>query len=74
MRWVLASPAFHRVHHSPDPRLYDTNFAGTFPVWDLLFGTAAAGEDRQAGLQSGSWSTASTLRESGHAHVSDQVG
>ena len=38
--WVLASPAFHRTHHSADPREYDTNFAGTFPVWDLLFGTA----------------------------------
>lgn len=38
--WVLASPAFHRTHHSADPQEHDTNFAGTFPVWDLLFGTA----------------------------------
>jgi sterol desaturase/sphingolipid hydroxylase (fatty acid hydroxylase superfamily) len=37
--FVLASPAFHRVHHSADRRLHDTNFAGTFPVWDLMFGT-----------------------------------
>jgi sterol desaturase/sphingolipid hydroxylase (fatty acid hydroxylase superfamily) len=36
---VLASPDFHAVHHSADPRQYDTNFAGTFPVWDVLFGT-----------------------------------
>lgn len=42
----LASPAFHRVHHGADPRLYDTNFAGTFPLWDVLFGT-------QAGVGSG---------------------
>jgi sterol desaturase/sphingolipid hydroxylase (fatty acid hydroxylase superfamily) len=39
---VLASPVFHGVHHSADPRHYDTNFAGTFPVWDMLFGTAAS--------------------------------
>lgn len=38
---VLASPAFHAVHHSADARLYDTNFAGTFPLWDVLFGTHA---------------------------------
>lgn len=38
--WVLASPEFHRTHHGADPADYDTNFAGTFPVWDLLFGTA----------------------------------
>ena len=36
---VLASPAFHAVHHSADPREYDTHFAGTFPLWDALFGT-----------------------------------
>lgn len=38
---VLASPVFHGVHHSADPRDYDTNFAGTFPLWDVLFGTAS---------------------------------
>ena len=39
---VLASPSFHAVHHSADPRQYDSNFAGTFPLWDLLFGSLAA--------------------------------
>ena len=41
LEWVVATPAFHRVHHSADPAHHDRNFAGTFPVWDLLFGTAA---------------------------------
>lgn len=36
----LASPVFHARHHSADPRDYDTNFAGTFPLWDLLFVTS----------------------------------
>lgn len=40
----LASPVFHAVHHSADPRHYDQNFAGTFPVWDWLFGTSLAGK------------------------------
>lgn len=39
---VLASPVFHCVHHSSNPRAYDTNFAGTFPLWDVLFRTSRA--------------------------------
>ena len=38
-RYVLASPVFHRWHHSSDPRVRDRNFAPTFPVLDLMFGT-----------------------------------
>jgi sterol desaturase/sphingolipid hydroxylase (fatty acid hydroxylase superfamily) len=39
LRYVLASPAFHRWHHTSEERGLDRNFAGLFPVWDLLFGT-----------------------------------
>jgi sterol desaturase/sphingolipid hydroxylase (fatty acid hydroxylase superfamily) len=38
-RYVLASPVFHRWHHTSPAEGGDKNFAGTFPVWDLLFGT-----------------------------------
>jgi sterol desaturase/sphingolipid hydroxylase (fatty acid hydroxylase superfamily) len=38
-RFVLASPVFHRWHHASDPAIHDKNFAPTFPVLDLLFGT-----------------------------------
>ena len=38
-RYVLATPVFHRWHHTSRAEGGDTNFAGTFPVWDLLFGT-----------------------------------
>ncbi|MCB9665827.1 MAG: sterol desaturase family protein [Alphaproteobacteria bacterium] len=37
LRHVLASPAFHRWHHAPEPGL--RNLAGLLPVWDLLGGT-----------------------------------
>jgi sterol desaturase/sphingolipid hydroxylase (fatty acid hydroxylase superfamily) len=39
LRHVVASPLFHRWHHSDDPEAIDVNFAGLFPAFDLLFGT-----------------------------------
>lgn len=39
LRYVLASPVFHRWHHAADKAAYDKNFAPTFPFIDLLFGT-----------------------------------
>ena len=38
-RYVLASPVFHRWHHTAAERGGSKNFAGTFPIFDLLFGT-----------------------------------
>ena len=39
LRYVAASPVFHRWHHSADPACQARNFAPMLPVWDLLFGT-----------------------------------
>ncbi|HWF77756.1 MAG TPA: sterol desaturase family protein [Caulobacteraceae bacterium] len=39
LRYVIASPVFHRWHHVKDPKVHDRNFAPTFPVLDLMFGT-----------------------------------
>jgi sterol desaturase/sphingolipid hydroxylase (fatty acid hydroxylase superfamily) len=39
LRKVIASPVFHRWHHSREPEALDKNFAGLLPLWDLLFGT-----------------------------------
>lgn len=36
---VFISPAQHQVHHSVDPRHYDTNFGHILSCWDGLFGT-----------------------------------
>jgi sterol desaturase/sphingolipid hydroxylase (fatty acid hydroxylase superfamily) len=38
-RYVLATPVFHRWHHTSLEQGGNTNFAGTFPFWDILFGT-----------------------------------
>jgi sterol desaturase/sphingolipid hydroxylase (fatty acid hydroxylase superfamily) len=39
LRAVLASPRFHRWHHTGESEARDKNFAGILPLWDILFGT-----------------------------------
>jgi sterol desaturase/sphingolipid hydroxylase (fatty acid hydroxylase superfamily) len=39
LRYVLASPVFHRWHHTSVKEGGDRNFASTFPLLDLAFGT-----------------------------------
>jgi sterol desaturase/sphingolipid hydroxylase (fatty acid hydroxylase superfamily) len=39
LRYILVSPAYHRWHHTSEVEGIDRNFAGIFPVWDILFGT-----------------------------------
>ncbi len=38
-RYVFASPVFHRWHHSNEEEALDKNFAPTFPLLDVMFGT-----------------------------------
>ncbi len=38
-KYVIAGPVFHRWHHTAADRGGSSNFAGTFPIWDILFGT-----------------------------------
>lgn len=47
LRYVLASPAFHRWHHTAEGEGLDKNFAGLFPAFDALFGTLYMPRDRQ---------------------------
>lgn len=39
LRYVIATPAFHRWHHAAEDEGLNRNFAGLFPLFDLLFGT-----------------------------------
>jgi sterol desaturase/sphingolipid hydroxylase (fatty acid hydroxylase superfamily) len=39
LRYVFASPVFHRWHHTVEAEGLDKNFAPTFPILDVLFGT-----------------------------------
>lgn len=36
---VFITPTHHRVHHLNEKRYADTNYGGTFVIWDKLFGT-----------------------------------
>ncbi len=47
LRYVIASPAFHRWHHSCEPQAMGKNLAGFLPVWDWLFGTLYLPKGRQ---------------------------
>jgi sterol desaturase/sphingolipid hydroxylase (fatty acid hydroxylase superfamily) len=47
MGYLVASPAFHRWHHTKEPEAIDKNFAGLLPMWDLLFGTFYLPKDRR---------------------------
>jgi sterol desaturase/sphingolipid hydroxylase (fatty acid hydroxylase superfamily) len=38
-KYVIAGPVFHRWHHTAVERGGERNFAATFPVLDLMFGT-----------------------------------
>jgi sterol desaturase/sphingolipid hydroxylase (fatty acid hydroxylase superfamily) len=39
LRYVFSSPVFHRWHHTTQAEGLNKNFASTFPILDLMFGT-----------------------------------
>ena len=45
LEWVINTPSHHRVHHGRNPKYIDKNHAGTFIVWDRLFGTFQVEEE-----------------------------
>ncbi len=47
LRYVFASPVFHRWHHTAQEEGLDKNFAPTFPFLDVLFGTFYMPRDRK---------------------------
>ena len=53
-RWLLVTPAMHRVHHSQARAEQDSNFGFNLAWWDRIFGTyraeAAAGTQMRFGL------------------------
>jgi sterol desaturase/sphingolipid hydroxylase (fatty acid hydroxylase superfamily) len=39
LRYVLATPQSHRIHHSTEPGHQNKNFGALFSIWDFAFGT-----------------------------------
>lgn len=63
---IFITPWHHRVHHLNERRYADTNYGGTFILWDRLFGTLCAMPPSQMtayGVK-GSQLSANPLRES----------
>jgi sterol desaturase/sphingolipid hydroxylase (fatty acid hydroxylase superfamily) len=50
MRWLIATPNMHRVHHSTCRSETDSNYANFLTVWDRLFGTYRAPLDEPPAL------------------------
>lgn len=44
---LMNTPSHHRVHHATNPKYLDANYAGTFIVWDRLFGTFVPEDDNE---------------------------
>jgi sterol desaturase/sphingolipid hydroxylase (fatty acid hydroxylase superfamily) len=44
---VMNTPSHHRVHHATNPRYLDRNYAGVLIIWDRLFGTFEAEDERE---------------------------
>jgi alkylglycerol monooxygenase len=43
---VFNTPSHHRVHHGRNPKYIDKNHAGSLIIWDKMFGTFQAEEER----------------------------
>jgi sterol desaturase/sphingolipid hydroxylase (fatty acid hydroxylase superfamily) len=46
LEYFMNTPSHHRVHHGRNPKYIDKNHAGTFIIWDKLFGTFQQEEER----------------------------
>jgi hypothetical protein len=47
LEWVMNTPSHHRVHHATNPKYLDANYAGVLIIWDRLFGTFVAEDDKE---------------------------
>jgi sterol desaturase/sphingolipid hydroxylase (fatty acid hydroxylase superfamily) len=46
LEWLLNTPSHHRVHHGKNVAYLDRNHGGVLIVWDRLFGTFEAEDER----------------------------
>lgn len=44
--YIFNTPSHHRVHHGRDPKYIDKNHAGSLIIWDRMFGTFQAEEEK----------------------------
>jgi sterol desaturase/sphingolipid hydroxylase (fatty acid hydroxylase superfamily) len=39
LKYIIASPVYHRWHHADVPKAYGKNLANVMPIYDVMFGT-----------------------------------
>ncbi len=47
VEWLFNTPSHHRAHHGRNPIYIDKNYGGILIIWDRLFGTFQAEQDRE---------------------------
>jgi sterol desaturase/sphingolipid hydroxylase (fatty acid hydroxylase superfamily) len=47
LEWVMNTPSHHRVHHAINPKYLDANYAGVLIIWDRMFGTFIAEDQKE---------------------------
>ncbi len=48
--WFMVSPSNHRVHHAQNADYIDKNYGGLLIIWDRLFGTYKAEDEKQQAI------------------------
>ncbi|NRA63174.1 MAG: sterol desaturase family protein [Pseudobacteriovorax sp.] len=46
LEWILSTPSHHRAHHGKNPQYIDKNYGGVLIIWDRLFGTFQAENEK----------------------------
>jgi sterol desaturase/sphingolipid hydroxylase (fatty acid hydroxylase superfamily) len=46
IEYILATPSNHRVHHGSQPKYINKNYGATFVIWDRIFKTYQAEEEK----------------------------
>ncbi|WP_181233294.1 sterol desaturase family protein [Enhygromyxa salina] len=46
IEWVFNTPSHHRVHHGVQDQYLDKNYGGILVIWDRMFGTFEAEDER----------------------------
>src|SRR5690606_35193340 len=46
IEFIFTTPSHHRVHHSSNERYLDKNYGSTFIIWDRIFGTFQAEDEK----------------------------
>ncbi len=46
IEWIFNTPSHHRVHHGADEKYLDKNYGGILIIWDRMFGSFQAEEEK----------------------------